>query len=199
MGVSDFLTDLFRYVKQQSKGISIERLLIVWFISIIIIHLIFMIYVKVKGNKYSWKKELWWILMIGYVCFGCHITLLRRAAGTRGDIYTDLNIGSLSGGFYSRQQFFYSLLNVLLFVPWGCLWGIYRWKDSCLRRIFMVISYSFLTSFTIEMLQLLTGRGFFELSDFIMNVSGGLIGSVIASFIISAAERVREEKGNEGK
>ena len=47
------------------------------------------------------------------------------------------------------------------------------------RKIFMVCSASFLTSFTIETLQLITGRGYFELTDMITNVSGGLLGVLI--------------------
>lgn len=199
MHVYDFIMDLFKYIRQQSKGISIERFLIMWLIGIIIVHLVCMIYSKIKGIKYSWKKEIWWILLIGYTCFGCQITLLRREAGSRGSVYSNLTFGSLTGGFYRRQQFFYSLLNVLFFVPWGALWGIYRWNDTTLKRIFMVTSYSFLASFMIEMIQLLTGRGFFELSDFVMNVSGGMIGSVIVSFFIGAVESVREENKHEEK
>lgn len=193
MHVYDFIMDLFKYIRQQSKGISIERFLITWLIGIIIVHLVCMIYSRIKGIKYSWKKEIWWIMLVGYACFGCQITLLRRESGSRGNVYAAVYIGSLTGGFYSRQQFFYSLLNVLFFVPWGVLWGIYRWKDAMVRRIFMVTSYSFLTSFVIETIQLLTGRGFFELGDFVMNVSGGMIGSIIASLFICGMERMRKD------
>lgn len=193
MSANDFFMDLFRYIKQQSKGISSVKFFISWLICIIFVHLLCMLYLKLKGERCSWKKEVWWILLLGYACIGCQITLLRREAGSRGIIDSTINIGDLSGGFYSRQQYFYSLLNILLFVPWGVLWGIYRWNDTTIRRSCMVSSYSFLTSFTIEITQLVTKRGFFELSDFVMNVIGGFIGSVLVSFFIYCIGRMKNE------
>ncbi len=195
MSIEDFFDSLFRYIRQQSRGISIQELLITWLIGIVFVHLVLFIFLRITGKKYSWKKSLWWILVVGYFCFGSQITLLRRQAGSRDIMYTTLNFGSLTGDYFSRQQFFYSMLNVFFFVPWGILWGISRWNDIVIRRIFMVTCYCFLTSFAIELTQLLTGRGFFELGDFVTNVAGGMIGSIIASIYISVVDIRRKETG----
>ena len=192
MTIHDFFDYLLRYIRQQSRGISIETILLTWLIGIVLIHLICMISHRIAGRKCSWYKEILWFLIVGYFCFGCQITLFRREAGSRGIIYKTLYFGSLTGGFYSRQQFFYSLLNVLFFIPWGVLWGIYRWKDEDLRRILMVTIYSFLTSFSIEVTQLLTGRGFFETGDLVTNVTGGFIGSIIACLLIFLVNRSKK-------
>lgn len=184
MSASEFFSYIITYIRQQSRGISYQELLITWLIGIIIVHLIFMISSRITGKAYSWKKEVWYFLVVGYVCFGAQITLLRRAAGSRTIMYTSLDFGFSSSGIYSRQQFFYSLLNVLLFVPWGLLWGLYRWKDGVLQRMVMVTCYCFLTSFVIEITQLLTGRGYFEVADFVTNVIGGVIGAILACVLI---------------
>lgn len=150
MTISDFCKYMVTYIRQQSRGISVEELLITWLIGIIIVYLVFFIYSKISGKEYSWKMAIWYFLVIGYVCFGSQITLLRREAGSRTIVYTALDFGFSSSGIYSKQQFFYSLLNVALFIPWGILWGIYCWKDVSIKRIIMVTSYCFLTSFAIE-------------------------------------------------
>ncbi len=75
------------------------------------------------------------------------------------------------------QQRVYSLLDVALFVPWGFLLAAIRGKECMCRKIFMVCSASFLTSFTIETLQLITGRGYFELTDMITKRIGRSSGS----------------------
>ena len=192
MTIHDFFDYLFRYIRQQSRGVSIETLFLTWLIGIVLIHLICMIISRISGRKYSWYKEVIWFLIAGYFCFGCQITLFRRESGSRGIIYTTFDFGSLTGGFYSRQQFFYSLLNVFFFIPWGVLWGINRWKDGGFQRILMVTSYSFLTSFSIEVAQLLTGRGFFEVGDLVTNVTGGFIGSIIACLLIFVVNKSKK-------
>lgn len=189
MDIYGFFDSLLGYIRQQSRGVSVTTLLLTWLIAILLIHLICIFYSRIVGKRYSGTKELLWILIAGYVCFGCQITLFRRQPGTRGTVYASLYFGSLTGDFWSRQQFFYSLLNTLFFVPWGILWGFYRYQDSVMRRVLMVTIYSFLTSFSIEVAQLVTGRGFFELSDLITNTAGGLVGSLAASIVICCANR----------
>lgn len=196
MNINDFFKDLFRYIRQQSRGVSIENLLITWLIGVILIYLASLIYSRISGRKVSWFKEVVLLLLAGYFCFGCQLTLFRRQPGSRGIVYASLYFGSLFGDFYSRQQFFYSLLNIFFFIPWGVLWGLYRWNDTKLRRIVMVTSYSFLTSFAIEITQLLTGRGFFELGDLITNVAGGFLGSLIVCLLTEVIDRCKKvERG----
>lgn len=185
MSIQDFFTYLIKYMAEQSSGISIKELLISWAIGCILVHLCFLIYSRITGKKRDWIKELLWYLIIGYLCFGSQITLWRRAAGSRTTVVLELDLGSLFGDFYSMQQFFYSLLNVLFFIPWGFLLGLYRNDIPAFRRIIVVVSYSILTSIAIEVAQLLTQRGNFEVSDIITNTTGGLIGGLIACMLIA--------------
>jgi len=108
------------------------------------------------------------------------ITIIRREPGSRsGLINTKLNLGSLEGGVYSLRQMFYCILNVLLFVPWGLMIKLLRGKDCLLRNYVMTVLICFSTSFFIEITQLITGRGRFEITDILMNVIGGAIGALL--------------------
>ena len=99
-------------------------------------------------------------------------------------MYAYLHMGNLFGDWYERQQFFYAFLNVCFFVPWGFLWGLWRWEDKAWRRMIMIAGYSFLTTASIEITQLMTGRGFFEVTDIVTNLMGGIMGGILACIVI---------------
>jgi glycopeptide antibiotics resistance protein len=71
-----------------------------------------------------------------------------------------------------------NLLNIILFIPFGVFITGIQMNIKSMRRIFMVINYSFLTSFLIECTQYITRTGYFELDDIEANIVGGLIGSI---------------------
>ncbi|MBQ6173914.1 MAG: VanZ family protein [Clostridia bacterium] len=64
------------------------------------------------------------------------------------------------------------IMNVLMFVPFGYI--LMRISS----RTWITLAASFLITLTIETLQLLTRKGFFELADILLNFSGALIGWV---------------------
>ena len=190
MSIQKFFEYLFRYIRQQSRGISVEELLLMWLICIVVLHIFCMIYAGVKGRKVRVGREILLMLILGYACFGGQLTLFRRVAGSGGTIDTSLYFGSLMGNWYDQQQFFYSFLNVCFFVPWGFLWGLWRRKDEVWRRMIMVLGYSFLATSFIEVSQYLTSRGFFEVVDLITNVTGGIIGGVLSSIVIVITDKL---------
>ena len=147
--------------------------------AVIAIHLIWFVFHRLAGKEGSKRREAVLFLIAGYACFMYQVTLYNREPNSRKGVYTELDFGNWSGDYMGFQQRVYSLLNVALFVPWGFLLAAIRGKECMCRKIFMVCSASFLTSFTIETLQLITGRGYFELTDMITNVSGGLLGVLI--------------------
>ena len=92
----------------------------------------------------------------------------------------------------------YDLLNVCLFVPWGALIALFRGREKIGRKLFLTTCYSFLTSFCIEVIQLLTHRGYFELMDILTNVTGGILGglaTVILYVIVPAQGKTRSNHG----
>ena len=166
-------------LKQQLKGISAETLMLTVLAAVIAIHLIWFVFHRLAGKEGSKRREAVLFLIAGYACFMYQVTLYNREPNSRKGVYTELDFGNWSGDYMGFQQRVYSLLNVALFVPWGFLLAAIRGKECMCRKIFMGCSASFLTSFTIETLQLITGRGYFELTDMITNVSGGLLGVLI--------------------
>lgn len=199
MDIQKFFEYLFHYIRQQSRGISVKEMLLMWVICAVVLHIICMLYAGFSGKKIAVHKEVILVLILGYACFGGQITLFRRVAGSRGTIYTSVYFGNLLGNWYERQQFYYSFLNICFFVPWGFLWGIWRWDDYVWKRLFMVTGYSFLSTAMIEITQFITGRGFFEVLDIITNVMGGIIGCMLASICIPVMNYVRDKLIERGR
>lgn len=88
--------------------------------------------------------------------------------------------------------------NVLLMIPYTALllWAL---KEQLLKRVILGrvlwqgIKYAFLTSVTIEFLQLFLRLGTFQLSDIFYNTLGGLLGSLIyyTGYKIKHGEKVK--------
>lgn len=192
INIQIFFEYLFHYIRQQSRGVSVEQLLLMWLICITILHICCILYTGFRGRKIKWYREVLLALILGYACFGVQITLLRRESGSRGVMYTFLHLGNLFGDWYERQQFFYAFLNVCFFIPWGLLWGLWRSGDEAWKRMLMVTGYSFLTTAAVEILQLVTGRGFFEVTDIVTNLAGGMIGGMLACIVTGIAQHIHK-------
>ena len=107
------------------------------------------------------------------------LTVFRRAPGSRfGEVHTDINLGMTLTSVYSVRQLIYSIMNFALFVPWGVLLGLYRTSQKASRNVVMTTLIGFITSFCIELIQLVTGRGRFEVTDLFTNVLGTFFGGI---------------------
>lgn len=70
-----------------------------------------------------------------------------------------------------------AILNILLFMPMGYL--LPEWLDNNKRSLMNVIRICFLFSISIEMTQLVTRLGWFDIDDLICNVLGGSLGYLL--------------------
>ncbi len=123
---------------------------------------------KVENKKcFSFVEMLFWI----YVAIIVVITFLSREGGSGG---MDLRIGS-SLSINARNDA-YAIENILLFIPYGFLLGVV-WKSE--RRLINYLCAGFLTSFGIELLQLVSGRGVFQTDDLITNTIGAMVGYIV--------------------
>lgn len=98
------------------------------------------------------------------------ITVINRSS--------DYNIISNFRIYLIRDQGDYirpMLMNILLFSPFGVTFP-YWMKGNKKERIAFTLLSAFFFSLSIEILQLLLGRGYFEISDIIMNVIGTMFG-----------------------
>lgn len=119
------------------------------------------------------------------------ITFLSRESG--GSEGLDLELFS-TWGINDRNNAFV-VENVLLFVPYGFLapaaFGRYRHFLRCL-------ALGAITSLCIETMQLITGRGIFQIDDILTNTLGAVIGFALygASALLFAGKKRRHARSN---
>lgn len=124
-------------------------------------------------------------LQILYLAVIVYMTLLNRKAGYRRYLLAPLwSYRRFFEGEYFRRQI---INNILLFIPLGTVLSRLRPKWSTLGILVMI-------SMGIEVLQYLSGRGFFETDDIISNSLGGLIGLTLGMLWMYAVRLLRKLK-----
>lgn len=140
---------------------------------------------KKKGveneNGFSVVEMLFWV----YIAIIVVITFLSREGGSGG---MDLRIGS-SLGINARNDA-YAVENILLFIPYGFLLGIV-WKGE--KRLLNYLCAGFLTSFGIEVLQLISGRGVFQTDDLITNTIGAVVGYILFCLLPGKHKKTKKD------
>ena len=152
--------DLLGTLKYAPYGILIGSLL----------YCLLMIVRKKKGDSNKQGNSVVEMIFWVYVAVMVVITFLSREGGSTKGI--DLRIGS-SLGINARNDA-YAVENILLFLPYGFLWGLMRKKG-----LWNALAVGFLTSLGIEFLQLFSGRGVFQTDDMITNTLGALLGYIL--------------------
>ena len=128
--------------------------------------------------------------MLGIMAFSLYlmvilvITFFSREAGSR--IGMDLELFS-TWGINARNNAFV-VENVLLFIPYGfiCPWA-FPWLRGFFRNLFA----AFVTSLGVETIQLITGRGYFQVDDILTNVMGAMIGYIIFRILYHIVRKLR--------
>lgn len=99
---------------------------------------------------------------------------------------------AVHGGSIHYADVFVNLIgNVVAFVPFGAL---IRWVRNQKTGFFIAVLYTFLFSLAIELIQLVTKVGVFDVDDLILNTCGGAIG-YICYRILRAIDRRRYQDG----
>lgn len=101
------------------------------------------------------------------------ITFLSRESGSRSDVL-DLKLFS-TWGINDRNNAFV-IENVLLFIPYGLF---YCWIFSGPGKVLRCTFLGAVISIGIETMQLVTGRGYFQIDDIATNTLGALIGALL--------------------
>ncbi len=154
--------DLLGTLKYAPYGILIGSLL----------YCLLMIVRKKKGDSNKQGNSVVEMIFWVYVAVMVVITFLSREGGSTKGI--DLRIGS-SLGINARNDA-YAVENILLFLPYGFLWGLMRRRK---KGLWNALAVGFLTSLGIEFLQLFSGRGVFQTDDMITNTLGALVGYIL--------------------
>ncbi len=182
-----------KLTKQQMNGSSILLFIETSIFSVLLLNGLFLVYEKMTSGFIRSNKKRALMLMAVYACFIFQIAFYRRLGMERSAIHTRIYFGFRKwDGTVDEKQVVYSFLNVIFFVPWGFL--IASAIDNSVRRIFMTVFYSFLTSLAIEVAQYYTRTGASEVTDLVTNVSGGIIGCVIYIVINHVFKNVKALK-----
>lgn len=79
--------------------------------------------------------------------------------------------------------------NVFAFLPFGAL---IRWVINRKVRWYQAVEYTFLFSLSVELLQLVTKVGVFDVDDLILNTFGGLLGFWVYYLLLLINKRSEE-------
>lgn len=127
-------------------------------------------------------KSIWYFL------FSCYLSVIYVLVGLPNVTYirTELNL-NLIPFLGLIDDWTNSILNVLLFVPLGMMLPIV-WREF--RNAKSTVLFGFLTSFTIEVLQIFTYRAT-DVNDLITNTLGTLLGYLCIQSLQEKLPRVK--------
>lgn len=121
-----------------------------------------------------------------YIVIVLFITFLSRESGSRSGI--DLELFSTWG--INRRNNAFVVENVLLFIPYGFLCA---WVFKSAKKFLPCMMIGLATSLGIEFMQLVTGRGFFQIDDILTNTAGAVIGYILYRCVMNE-EKTGKEK-----
>lgn len=128
--------------------------------------------------------------MMGIMVFSLYlmiilvITFFSREDGS----WTGMDLELFSTWGTNARNHAFVVENVLLFIPYGfiCPWA-FPWLRGFFRNTFV----AFVTSFGVETIQLITGRGYFQVDDILTNVLGAVIGYLLFQILYGMLRRFR--------
>lgn len=141
-----------------------------------------------KGRSFSWSKAVCWLLLLGWLVVLLFVTLLmRRESGASGGWnWHFLLAWREAWNSFSLKGWLYVLLNIALFVPLGVLLPL---MFSSFRAWYRVLPVGFGGSLAVELLQLLTNRGMFDVDDLFTNTLGCMLGWALVMMLITVVVR----------
>lgn len=180
---------------KQFASISIFQFMIMVFVELAVVTLIVVIVSKHSKKEISLADIAAFFCLVVYLNIIMQLTLLGRKDGSRIGVELSL-FGYLGEGQFSRQMLMYAVLNVFLFVPYGFIIRWLPWfrKQKESVSILLTTMVCFASSLLIEMIQLITKRGYYELEDLVCNTLGGLIGGLLFTLVYRLFEGFWKEK-----
>lgn len=141
----------------------------------------FKILKKLRIKYIKDKRGKWKFLFFVYFSFILQKTILNRTFGANNNLELALTIPNILEISEDRNNIG-AIENLIFFIPYTFFlfqsFSLKKFKD-----IKNTLILSFLTSLVIEVLQLLTTLGTFQLSDLLYNTLGGVIGYIIYRII----------------
>lgn len=121
------------------------------------------------------RRDLYLTTLVIYIAVLLKLALFSREPGSRTDV--SLTLFETWGSTMQAHAFFVE--NIIMFLPFGILIP----KVFPLMRNFLVCTLAGLcTSMTLELIQLITERGFCQLDDVVTNTIGAASGYILYKF-----------------
>ena len=143
-------------------------------------------------NDWRVKKGKKTISVAAVTCFAIYmaillvITLFSRESGSSTN---GIDLQLLSTWGINQRNNALVIENILLFIPYGCTMA---WAIPATRMFHRNLFCGLMTSLLVEVVQLVTGRGFFQLDDIITNVMGQIIGFCLFTLVYALGRGVRK-------
>lgn len=132
-----------------------------------------------QTKKSGIRRDLLLFLVIVYVAILLKLAFFSREPGSRTTV--DLTLFGTWGTTMQAHAFFVE--NIIMFIPFGILIPS---AFPMMRNIFVCTLTALACSLSLEMFQLITGRGFCQLDDVVTNTLGTLIGCIVYKIWMSA-------------
>lgn len=125
------------------------------------------------------------------------LTLICRESGSRIGIELDLFHGFTGeNNDFRWMMLAYVVLNCMLFIPYGfvlSLFSVINEKKAGMQCV-LVLLLSLATSLLIEMAQLVTKRGYYEVQDLFFNTIGGVIGWGLFYIVSTISKKLLQKR-----
>lgn len=132
-----------------------------------------------KNKKLTAYNTIWWYSMLAYILLMSMVTFFSREPGSR--VGVDLQLFSTWGT--STQEKAYVIENIFMFMPLGMLRAFRKTSLFHIKNVLKELYVYTGLSCAIEGAQLVTGRGFCQIDDVVMNVLGGVLGYLLISLL----------------
>lgn len=157
---------------------------------IIILLAAYVVYRKFFYKKYPVQLSTFIVvtLLICWAVVVLGITTLSRPAFFTGELNFSLFSGYLNAwNKWSLSEFQLIIFNMIMFMPLGVLLPLLHRKNRSFWRVFFL---SFMFTLCVEVFQLVSGKGIFELDDLLHNTIGSMAGYfIVMAFIVMIEQR----------
>lgn len=136
-------------------------------------------------KKFPFARVILWLALAGYVAVVFSVTLMRGHGS--GDVNLRLfRAWREAWNNFSFKNWANVLLNVAMFMPLGVL---LPWAHRLFRKWYVMLLGGFGFSLFIEVIQLITNNGLFDVDDLFANTLGAVFGYGVFMAIYSAVEK----------
>ncbi|WPP41360.1 VanZ family protein [Paenibacillus hunanensis] len=163
----------------------LPKVLVIALVFLGVISLLYMVYRK-RGGKRRFSVVQFVAAYLLMMWFGLvmMLTTFSRGANFEGWVNFRLFSGYLSAwNQWSLSEFQLIIFNMMMFMPLGFLLPLLSMR---MQRFTPVLVVSLSVTIGIELLQMLSGRGIFELDDIFHNTIGSVAGYLVMQAILSS-------------